>query len=193
MSDTRSKLAVAFVAAALIAGCESAEPTSAPEEPTETTASETTPPESNETTPPPETENPEPDRTARRSFGGRGLDWEGIRVTVGEVREFTPGEYAAEMGDGASAYVAFTITVENTGSEDFDPSMLHETLQSGSSEAEQVFDTENGIDGAPDTVLLPGRSAEYDVAFGVEDPTDLVLELSPSWELEPGVWVGGLG
>ena len=37
------------------------------------------------------------------------------------------------------------------------------------------------------TTLLPGRSATWQVAFGVGDPDDLVMEASPSFEYDPAI------
>lgn len=101
----------------------------------------------------------------------------GLAVTVGEPTEFTPSEFAA-AGE-ATAYLAFEFKVVNNTGENFDPALFFVTAQSGNAEAEQVFDTEQGFEGSPTTQLLDGREAVFTLGFGVDDPTDIVMEVNP--------------
>ncbi len=66
--------------------------------------------------------------------------------------------------------------------------MFNATLQSSNVEAAQVFDSEQGISGPPATTLLPGRESAFQVVFGVMDPADLVLEVTPGFEYEPAIF-----
>jgi hypothetical protein len=113
---------------------------------------------------------------------GKTYTWEdGIAVTVSAPEPFKRSEYAAG-GEDAAAYVAFTITVVNGTSAPFDVSMFTASAQSGNTEAESVFDTENKLEGSPSTKLLAGREAKFRMGFGVSDPADIVLEIAPSFE-----------
>ncbi|MEP6561217.1 MAG: hypothetical protein ABJD68_09115, partial [Nakamurella sp.] len=53
------------------------------------------------------------------------------------------------------------------------------SAESGSKEADQVFDSANGFVGSPSTSVLDGHQTAFVVGFGVTDPADLVMELSP--------------
>ena len=57
-------------------------------------------------------------------------------------------------------------------------------VQSGNTEADQVFDSENDVGGGPSTKLLNGREAKFKIAFTVANPKDLVMEVRPSFEHE---------
>lgn len=117
------------------------------------------------------------------TFGETYTYEDGLSVTIGAPSEFQPGEWAAMMQEWP-AYVQFDVTVVNGTSENFDPNMIHMTMQSGNVEGEQVFDGENGFNGPPTTTLLTGREAVFKVGFGVNDPADLVLEVSPDLGIE---------
>lgn len=119
---------------------------------------------------------------------GETYDWtDGVSVAVSEPAEFTPSEYSAVPD--AEMHLRFTVTIINHSGAEFDPSMATVTLQSGSREAQEVFDLENEVGGWPEGLLLDGREVSYDVGFGVDDPADLVLQISPSWDHEPAIFV----
>jgi hypothetical protein len=150
----------------------------------ETTSEETTSEEDEETT----SEEPAPpdDAPAFGVFGDTiGYD-DGISVTVDPPSEFSPSETAAF--DEAPTYVRFSITVVNDGDQALDLTLFSNTAQSGQSESSQVFDSAQGLEGSPYTSLLPGRSVSWDVGFGVEDPNDIVMQLSPTWDHEEVVF-----
>lgn len=46
-------------------------------------------------------------------------------------------------------------------------------------EADQVFDTANGLTGSPKIAILDGRQSTFTIGFGVDNPSDIVMELSP--------------
>ena len=73
-----------------------------------------------------------------------------------------------------------SIVLTNGTDENFDPSSFSVNLQSGTTEGSQVYDSEQ-LGESPSTTLLPGRSATFKVAFGVTDPEDLVMEVSPTF------------
>lgn len=121
----------------------------------------------------PEAKNPK--------FGGAFTWKDGLALTVSKPQKFTPSEYAA--ADKANGYVMFEIRLVNKTGKPYDPSLLYATLQSGNEEAEQVFDSEK-LGDDPTTKLLDGRELKYKIAFGVKDPGDLVMEISPDAGLD---------
>ncbi|MCU1617771.1 MAG: hypothetical protein JWO98_5311 [Frankiales bacterium] len=154
--------AVAAVTVAALAGC-SASPSivSAPAK-TSHSAAATTPPPAKAT-------NPTFGMTAK---------WPGVTLTAAAPVAFTPSEYAA--GADQAADVVVTITVTNTGTANFDPSLAYITASSGGVEASKVFDTDAGINSAPSTPILPGASVTWKVGLSVADPATLTLSATPS-------------
>lgn len=113
---------------------------------------------------------------------GQYVSWQnGVSVAVSEPTEFTPGEYV-EVVEGAT-YVMFTIRVTNDGAGAYNSGWMSVSAQSGSSEADSVFDSENGVSStSPYVVLKQGGSAiEFPLAFAVEDPADIVLQVRPNY------------
>ena len=111
------------------------------------------------------------------TFGESATFDDGLVLNVSKPKVFKPSQYAAK--DKAKAYVKFTITLVNKTGATFDPALVYATVQSANVEASTVYDSENGLDGGPSTKLLKGREAKWQVAFGVEDPKDLVMEINP--------------
>lgn len=111
-------------------------------------------------------------------FGQTWTDQDGLSVTIGKPTSFKPGKYSL-ADDKTATYLKFEVRLVNGTAENFDPALFHATVQSGNKEAESVFDTGNGLEGAPSTTLLPGREAVWAIGFAVSDPDDLVMEVSP--------------
>ncbi|WP_205326545.1 hypothetical protein [Glycomyces sp. YM15] len=147
----------------------------------ETTEQETTEPESTAEEPAPPDDAP-----ATGAFGDTVTYDDGISVTVAPPVEFSPSGTAAF--EESPSYVRFSITVVNDGDQALDLTFFTNSAQSGQSEASEVFDSEQGLEGPPYTSLQPGRSVTWDSGFGVEDPNDIVLQLSPSWDHEEAVF-----
>lgn len=95
---------------------------------------------------------------------------------------------AVSGGDGYDHQVKFTVTIVNNTGDTFEPSMFSATVQSGNREGDQIFDSANGLEGSPHTTLLDGREAQFVIGFGVDDPEDLVMEASPSWEHDSAIY-----
>lgn len=119
------------------------------------------------------------------SFGDTWTWGDGLEVTVSKPGAFKPGEYSAG-GEGYDQHVKSTVTIDNKTGEPFDASLVFSTVQSGTSEGEEVFD--EGLDGSPSTTLLDGRTVDFVAGFGVEDPDDLVLELTPSFDHDAAIF-----
>jgi hypothetical protein len=175
------KILVAIAAVTLLSACGTAATpgSSAP------TAGSNRPAASAETTAPaPEvtTDAPTVDPNEPVSFGSTKTYEDGLSVTVSKGTNFTPSQYAS--ADKAKAYLKYTITVVNGTGKVFDPSMFNASVQSSNTEGGQVFDSEKGLEGAPSTKLLKGREAKFTIGFGVADPKDVVMEVTPSFEHE---------
>lgn len=112
---------------------------------------------------------------------GSAYTWEdGLSVTVSTPASYKPGEYAAGQ-DGFDTFVALDVTVVNRTGRVWDPAMFTATVQSANQEGSQIFDSEN-LPASPSTKLLDGREVAFKLAFGVADPADLVVEVSPDFE-----------
>ncbi|MFZ5850350.1 MAG: hypothetical protein ACOYY2_03010 [Actinomycetota bacterium] len=181
-----SRLIPLALGALLLAGCTSgsagdAEPTGT-NAPAATTAAAESEPE-----PPAETT---PAAPAYAAFGQTYTWDDGLAVTVSPPAPFTPSETAAFTE--SPAYLAFEVKVVNGTAEPYEPAVLYLTLQSGNTEASQVFDVgEAGLAGPPATPLLPGREAVFKVGFGVADPADLVMQVAPGFEYDPAIFTTG--
>lgn len=121
---------------------------------------------------------------AHPSFGETYTYDDGLAVTVSAPKPFTPSDSAVATKQWP-AYVSFTVTLSNGTTKNYDPSLFTATLQSGDTEGEQVFDTAQGVDGSPSTQLLPGREARFALAYGVQKPSDLVLQVTPGFSYQP--------
>lgn len=118
----------------------------------------------------------EPGQDVELPFG-KSYTWDdGVTLTVGKAKKFKPSDYAEVKG--AKAYRRYKITVVNKSSKSLDLALTYTTVQSGNKEAGQVFDTANGLEGSPSTKLLKGRESEWDVAFGLANPDDVVMEVA---------------
>lgn len=114
-----------------------------------------------------------------QDFGQAFTYVDGIQITVDGPTPITSGPYASPENTKGSA---FTVTIVNGSDVPFDPSMAYLTVQSGNTEAEEIYDSEAGFGGSPETTLLPGREATFKAAFATSDPSDIVLEMTPSFE-----------
>lgn len=104
---------------------------------------------------------------------------DGLQITLSKPTAMTSSEWAyPESAPGLS----FDVTIVNGTSAKYDPSMGYMTAQIGNTEAEEIFDSENGYDGAPSTSVLPGREVTYKAAFVGTDTTNLVVEIAPDWD-----------
>lgn len=103
----------------------------------------------------------------------------GVTLTVSAPEEFTPGPYAA--GTDQAHNLVFTLTIVNGTKKNLDPSPFT-SVSSASTEASQIFDTTNGLDSAPSTVILPGGTITWKEAFSVADPVSLILQTSPNFD-----------
>lgn len=121
----------------------------------------------------PAEEKPKEDGPVVAPLGGKGLVFEAekIDVAISKPGTYKPSQYMERVPKGSVAFT-LTVTLVNRNAEAIKPSGLYFTASVGTAnaEAEQVFDSGAGIKGAPDTALLPGKTAKFKVAF--KAPTD---------------------
>ena len=128
----------------------------------------------------------EPEAPTEIRFGDT-WEWEdGMQVTVSKPKKFKPSDYAAGT-DGYTKFVQFTVTVKNGTSKKVDLIGMADAA-SGDTEAHEVFDSGKGISGSPSTSILPGRKVTYKVAFGVQDPNDIVFQYGPTFDHEDAIF-----
>jgi hypothetical protein len=108
-----------------------------------------------------------------------------ISLTVSELSEFKPNDFAALGVEGRPQLM--DITIENTGSADFDLSsfiILETTLASDPSiSCFDVFEADSGVSGVPlDPIVAPGRSVSFKWAMVCPAPKgdDLTMTISLS-------------
>ncbi len=123
---------------------------------------------------------------AQAKFGQTYTYTDGLAVTVSVPKAYKPSQYAA--CDKSKAYVSFTITIKNGTGKAFDPALFHETVQSGQSEGDTCFDTAQGLGGGPNTKLLAGRTVTWKTGFGIADPKDIVMEVTPSFDYDSAIF-----
>lgn len=195
MRTNRIAMALPVVFAAFVAsacgGGQTASPTqtvtvTAPTSPTPSETSTSSAPTAAETspTPPSPTQSTSGDTFA---FGDSVKSAEiGTTLTVSKPSSFTLSDTASCGGqEGKQAALVWTITIENTGSQKFDVSQVLTSVQSGNAEASQCFDSAQGINSAPSTDLMPGRTVSWQVVFQVAKPDDLVMQVNQDWQSDP--------
>ncbi len=121
--------------------------------------------------------------TTTDKLGGPGYTYtDGLSVQVSKASPFTPSDTATD--NQFKQFVSMTLTLTNGTKANFDPSLFFTNMQSGSAEGDSVYDSAQGVTGPPDTKLLPGRTVKFKIAYGVQDPKDLVLEVTPGLDYE---------
>lgn len=112
---------------------------------------------------------------------------DGLSITVGKPQAFTPDPEWATGGEGFAEQVKMTVTVVNNTGMPFDADMTYITVQSANVEGEEIYD--DSLTSSPQTSLLDGREATYEIGYGVGDSSDLVVEVEPgSFEHESAIF-----
>lgn len=112
-------------------------------------------------------------------FGDKFVFDDGLALSITKPEAFKPSEYAMT---GEGKHVIMTVTLDNGTSEDYKPSLAHFTASSGGEEAEQIFDSQNKLDGGPSTTVKPGKSVKFKIGFSVADVKDITLDASPGFD-----------
>ncbi|MGW5201563.1 hypothetical protein [Streptomyces spiralis] len=82
----------------------------------------------------------------------------GVKAHLSGFSRGTSGQYASPSG---KAYLAFSVTMQNGSKSSIDLSAVSLSCPDG---AEEIFDTDAGFNGTPDTHLLPGKSQTWKAA-----------------------------
>lgn len=185
MRTARISAAVILLSALVLTGCSVEEGAPATDEPSGTNRpADDAPAEADDAEPAVEETTPP---VTNPTFG-QAYTWDdGLSLTIGAPEPFTPSEYAAGITDGATN-VKFTVTIVNGTDKNFEPAATYLTVQSGNTEASQIFDSENGAGTGPSTALLPGREATFSVGFSVADPADIVMDASVGWDYDSVIY-----
>lgn len=112
-------------------------------------------------------------------FGSAVTVGDGVAVTLDNMATFTPGEFATGYVKGDSA-VTFDVTVANTSAAEIFASSLSMTAMSGENGCIEIFDGDNGLEGAPGDPIATGASATFKWAIScgpakAGDPLDIEL------------------
>lgn len=111
-------------------------------------------------------------------FGEAVVYEDGLEVSVSAPVPFTPSEWAAG-GEDYPSHVLVDVTITNGTDAPFEPTLVYLTASSAGTEGDQVFDSDNGLEGGPMTSVLPGQSVTFTAGFGVTDPADVLVQVAP--------------
>ncbi|MDO5681658.1 MAG: hypothetical protein Q4G46_02350 [Propionibacteriaceae bacterium] len=176
--NTVTRLGLALSAVLLTAGCAGLPASTTTTAPVGDNRPATSAPAAPTTTEP--APSPTPTNNGVAALGETYLWTDGLAVTVSKPSPYKPSEYAAGA-DEFKQSVVFDITIVNNTGGTWDPGMFQATVQSANQEGSRIFDSSNNL-GEPSTKLLNGREATFKLAFGVADPADIVMEVTPDWD-----------
>ncbi|MEU7561526.1 hypothetical protein [Streptomyces eurythermus] len=111
-------------------------------------------------------------------------------VALSDFKRSVTGEYAEPEN---TPYLQFTVKVKNGGKKALDITQLTVNCSYGKDgkSSDSVFDSEAGLEGGPETKLLPGRS--LNVPWGCELPKGeklIQIEVSPDFESDAAIFTG---
>lgn len=113
-----------------------------------------------------------------------------VEVSLSGLERAVSGAYAAPEN---TSYVRFTVKIKNGGSKTLDATMLTVNCSYGKDghSSEEVYDSDAGLDGGPETKLLAGRS--INVPWGCELPKDeklVQIEVAPDFDSDAAIFTG---
>ncbi|CAL9288623.1 hypothetical protein [Streptomyces sp. SudanB182_2057] len=111
-------------------------------------------------------------------------------VALSGFERAVTGEYAEPEN---TPYLRFTVKVKNGGQKALDVTQLTVNCSYGKDgkSSDSVFDSDAGLEGGPETKLLPGRS--LNVPWGCELPKGeklIQIEVSPDYESDAAIFTG---
>lgn len=181
----RSIIAIAATATLSLTACGIAPEQEQAAAPSSSSSEVTPDPSTDETTP---DETPEPSTETDSMIVGLGesFTWEdGTTALIEEPQPFQKSEWAAG-GEDYDHVVSFKVTVTNGSDAPLDASFTSPTVTSGDREGDEIYDDEVG--GGPTSNILPGRTVTFTVAYGVDDPADVIAEFAPTWDHQNAYW-----
>ena len=107
----------------------------------------------------------------------------GVSVAVGEPTVYEPSSSATGTEPGKT-YVVITFAISNGSDKVYDSAEFRVSVQSGDTEAAQVYDSAKGVVDAPSTQLLVGQETKFSLAFAVPDPAALVVLVAPGFDYQ---------
>ncbi|MFE0643660.1 DUF4190 domain-containing protein [Streptomyces sp. NPDC058877] len=111
-----------------------------------------------------------------------------LKVTVSDLKAYSPGEFAVGHTEGNKAYQV-TVVIENGSKKDFDTALVTLTGRAGEGgvEAEEIFDEKVGA--GFEGTLKPGKKATATFAFDApEDAKNLTVEVGPGLDYDASQW-----
>jgi hypothetical protein len=136
----------------------------------------------------PEPEVEEEADLSNLEFGSAATYRDNVSISVSAPAEFSPTEYAA--GADQPAQVLFTMTITNGSEANLQPA-TYTRVSSGGVEASTIYDSGNPAGellGGPTTVILPGGTITWLEAFSVADPSNIILQIAPSYEYTDSIF-----
>jgi hypothetical protein len=122
-----------------------------------------------------------------------GISYEdGVEVMLSDYKRGVSSDTAAPS---ATPYVAFTVKIDNKSSSVVDVGTGYILCYTGdeSQQAEQIFDSERGLEGLPPMKLRPGKAATATVACEMPKEEEyLQVEMAPSMEAQVAVFAGNV-
>jgi hypothetical protein len=115
---------------------------------------------------------------------------DGIEVSLSGFTRGTSSNYAYPEN---APYVKFAAKVTNGTKKTLDMNEMYLQCQYGDQgkEGEQIFDSENGLDGSPSTHLRPGRSITTLIACELPKGEKYVqVEVTPDFDSETAIFAG---
>jgi hypothetical protein len=107
-------------------------------------------------------------------FGTTATFEDGSTLKAGQPVLFVRDQYAAG-GEKQKHHVKVKLTFTNNTKKVFDPALTTESITSGDSEGDSVF--QDGLD-SPDNKILPGHKVTWWVGYGVKNPKKLELTVN---------------
>lgn len=125
---------------------------------------------------------------------GEGFTYEdGLRVQVLSAKRFTPSDTAAGAQPGQTG-VKVAVRITNGTSATVDLALVQVELQAGNDgvEAEQVYDTEQGIGSGFNGSVAPNRNATASFGFAVNraDLSKLNVQVTPGFNYQTSIFEG---
>lgn len=115
-----------------------------------------------------------------------------VEVSLSGFKRSVSGAYADPEN---TSYVGFTVKIKNGGSKTLDATMLTVNCSYGKDghSSDEVFDSDAGLNGGPDTKLLAGRS--INAPWGCELPKNqklIQIEVAPDFDSEAAIFTGSV-
>ncbi|MEV0522109.1 hypothetical protein AB0I66_01690 [Streptomyces sp. NPDC050439] len=115
-----------------------------------------------------------------------------VGLSLSKFVRGTSSEYGSPEN---TPYVKFSVRVKNDGKSTVDTSGFTASCSYGKAgkSSESIFDSEQGLDGGPDTRLLAGRSIT--VTWACEMPKSektIQIEVAPDMETETAIFTGSV-